>query len=268
MAWLYFYPNPTAKHIESGSDFRIQYKSKKFQKGEDIEIFPTEGGKKWTHKEIVNLKDDLWKHMEADSRRGKLKLLIRDNFSGENSRVAGVISEVTKKNISARTIQAWLIDLDKPSSRRCPAWAIKALDDYLADPKNKSDLDFIVQHTPKYLQPTNFEKVFNKHEVSLATDEIERERNILNKWKTVDFNTLAINMYELEIILRARINNLEKENNIFKNAINNCDNFDDYKKTINEELNEKDLIESAITSTKVAIEQEKQEFSNEEALYE
>ncbi len=271
MTWLYFYPNTTAKHTESGTDFSIQYKSKKIQHADDIEIFPMGDGKKWTHKELITLKDDLWLHMEADSRRSKLRSLIQDNFFGENSRIAGVISDVTKKNVSARTIQSWLIDLDKPSSRRCPAWAIKALDDYLADPKNKNELEAIAQHKPKYSQApssTHWEEVYDKSEVNLATAEIEYERKTLNKWKTVDFNTLAIRMHELEIIFRAQIKNLEKENTIFKNALKNCDNFDDFKKAINTELDEKDALQSVIDSTRQAIEHATQELSNKKGLYE
>jgi len=272
MTWLYFYPNTTAKHIESGTDFSIQYKSKKIQKADDIEILPIGDGKKWTNKELNTLKGDLWLHMEADSRRSKLRSLIQDHFFGEKGRVASVISGVTKKNVSARTIQSWLIDLDKPSSRRCPAWAIKALDDYLADPKNKSELDIIAQHKPKDSQaPSNThwkEEVHDKSEVNLASAEIEYERKTLNKWKSVDFNTLAIRMHELEIIFRARIKNLEKENTIFKNALKNCDNFDDFKKAINKELDEKDALQSVIDSTRLAIEQATQELSNKEGLYE
>ncbi|MCF7970083.1 MAG: hypothetical protein K9L22_02820 [Methylococcaceae bacterium] len=271
MAWLYFYPNTTAKQLESDTDFSIHYKSKQIQTADDIEILPIGDGKKWTNKELITLKDDLWQHMEADSRRGKLRSLIQDHFFGEKGRVAGVISSITQKNVSARTIQSWLIDLDKPSSRRCPAWAIKALDDYLADPKNKSELEAIAQHNPKESQAPSSthweEEAYDKSEVNLATAEIEYERKILNKWQTIDFNTLALRMHELEIIFRAQIKNLEQENAIFKNALKNCDNFDDFKQAIITELDEKDALQSAIDSTRKAIEQATQELSNKHGLY-
>jgi len=267
MTWLYSYPDTKAKHLESGVDFIINYRSKNIKGIDDIEIFPdSKNEKDWTHKELINLKYDLLLHREADSRRIELKQLIEKFFFGENNRTAGVISSMTKKNVSARTIQSWLISLDKPSSRRCPSWALKALNDYLNEPENKTKLEFITKNRSPQ-EVSRLENTLDKEEVDLATIEINSEKRTLNTWKEANMNELPELFAKMEIMFRTRINYLEKENSIFKKSLDSSDNFKDYKEVIKKDLSERDAIRSVIDSAKMAIEKEKQEFSSIEGLY-
>lgn len=41
---------------------------------------------------------------------------------------ADLITAVTKRPCSARTVRSWLNDREKPSSSPCPSWAVAALE--------------------------------------------------------------------------------------------------------------------------------------------
>ena len=46
----------------------------------------------------------------------------------DTSDVARILSEQTMRPCSRRTVQAWLSEPEKPSSRPCPEWAVTVLE--------------------------------------------------------------------------------------------------------------------------------------------
>ncbi|WP_104963138.1 hypothetical protein [Pseudomonas sp. XWY-1] len=65
-------------------------------------------------------------HREAN-RQAFLALLKQFNVKQGESAV--LINAVTRRPCSIRTVRSWLNDPTKKSSRPCPSWAVKALQD-------------------------------------------------------------------------------------------------------------------------------------------
>lgn len=262
MAWKCHIGSSVARHLESGIDFHIEYRSKNIQGVNDIEISPvTRSGKRWTSEEITRLKESLWLHWKDDERRRELQSLIDKKFLRENYRAASAISSITGKAVSERTIQAWLIELDKPSSRKCPAWALKALKDYLANPENQRNLEETAKFRSEYPMPeTRFDDVFDKRAVKLATWQIEADQEALNRWKSANFENIPNKLYELEKNTDRQIERLENTVSIFINAFKQSETFDDWKNTVLKELRETDDINNTIKATRRAIENGMEEF--------
>ena len=61
-----------------------------------------------------------------DNRARYLALLKTHDITQAYSAV--LISAVTSRPCSGRTVRSWLNDPDKPSARPCPAWAVDALE--------------------------------------------------------------------------------------------------------------------------------------------
>lgn len=61
-----------------------------------------------------------------DNRTRYLKLLSTHGITQAYSAV--LITAVTQRPCSERTVRSWLNDPDKPSARPCPVWAVEALE--------------------------------------------------------------------------------------------------------------------------------------------
>jgi len=72
-----------------------------------------------------------------DNRETFTKILSDHGITQAES--AGIICKATQRPLSVRTVRSWLNDPDKPSSRPCPDWAVKALQDAVALTQNNSE---------------------------------------------------------------------------------------------------------------------------------
>ena len=268
MAWTYCFGGKSATHIESGTVFAVSYLNRNAQSVDDLTIVPdAKSSRRWTDDAILVLKQELWDHIQDSLVRVRVATLIQREFLGDNHRAASAISNVTGKRVSERTIQAWLIDPSKVSSRKCPAWALKAMQDYLAVPDNKRYLSEIAQYREQTTQQHNYlNDVYDKHQVRMATTSIESEKRALDSWQETNFNSLPIKLFELEKRVDGYLHYLSRSNAIITNALRKCDDFADFKRIVTEELEEAASIEFAVREARKAIEEGLEEFSNDEGL--
>lgn len=71
--------------------------------------------------------------MKSDNREIFLALLSDNRLT--QARAAALISEYTRRPSSVRAVRSWINDPQKPSSRRCPDWAVAALIEVLKSSK-------------------------------------------------------------------------------------------------------------------------------------
>lgn len=268
MAWNSWVGSKSALHIESGEKFTVNYYSENVQTIDDFGITPVSGnGKKWSSEELLRFKRELLEHWENECRRSRLSGLIKHKFCGKNWRVAEVIARVTGKDVSTRSVQSWLIDSGKPSSRKCPAWALKALQDYVDNPENLRDIEKIAEYESKHQKDRNhFEEIHDQRGVGLATHSIEWDQRALDGWQKTDFNTLPKKLFELEKRIDSYLAYLNGDLSAVTSALEECENFEDFRKLVKEKVNEADLIRFHIKKDRELIENKKGEFSNDEGL--
>lgn len=270
MAWNFLLGCTSAKNTESGAEFSVTYKSRNIQSIEDFDVLPAEKSvRKWTKEELHAVKQELWEHDANRRVRDDVAALIQREFFGENYRAASAITKMTGKSISERTIQSWLIDPSRVSSRKCPAWALKAMRDYLAVPENKRNLEELAQYRKEFPQEAQFlNDVYDKHQVQMATAKIEDEKRARKRWEEASYSSLPTQLYELEKRVDGYLHYLSNTLAIITNTLSNCNDFDEFKRKVTVDLEAAFRAESAVSRTRKAIEEAREEFSNEEGLAE
>ena len=135
MNWSYRYPSTRATHIKTGAVFDIKNigHNGTIDDLAFIQISGTE--KRFSDEEISLFKKDFWGFYSEEKNRYEMTSLLNSEFMQDPLMVAQAIEAETKKSISTRTVQSWLIEPGKRSSRKCPEWALKALNDYLNSQK-------------------------------------------------------------------------------------------------------------------------------------
>ncbi|ECC1675614.1 hypothetical protein FNX24_21675 [Salmonella enterica] len=73
--------------------------------------------------------------MVSDNRAKFIALLVDNGLT--QAQAAYLICKYTHRPCAVRTVRSWINDPDKPSTRSCPEWAVKALVEALKKNVNK-----------------------------------------------------------------------------------------------------------------------------------
>ncbi|VXC51249.1 conserved hypothetical protein [Burkholderia sp. 8Y] len=268
MAWIYSYLSNKGTHKETGTVFTIEY-ARNTQSKADITIRPTSGPRQqFSITEIETLKDELWAALLDERRRTMMRSLVENEFAGDRQYVASVISRFAARNVSARTVQAWLIEPGKASSRFCPEWAMKALLEYLSKPENQERLRARKEYKERqpWPQKRTVLDVADKHAVQFATTEIERDERMRKAWTDTTLGDLPSKLFELERRMTERIRYLEDRVSGLTSALKNGKSFDEYRAVVLDELNNRESEDYEVRKTRLAIEAQTGEFAHPEGL--
>jgi hypothetical protein len=214
--------------------------------------------------------------MDADARarRNRLFDLVHNCFRGENDIVADVIGRKTPgAKVSVRTIQAWLMPPGRPSSRNCPPWALKALEDYVADPANRDSIEAMARRQEEDIRrvatPTEWaDKVRREKAVEFATCEIEDEGRTLQRWQERLGKDHGRYIFELELRLRAAERELSDSVAAINQAVHGSENFEDFKKAYLEAERGSRLQRFSVREVRKHIESATEEFASEDGVLE
>ena len=108
------------------------------------------------------------------------------------TRCASVISQITLRPLSARSVRAWLTDPTNPSARNCPDWAVKALVEYKSRPIVWDDEEPAIEEPPS---------------ITAHPAEAEKVESAIQKFD----RTFPYTFEELDAALRASIEEEKKE---------------------------------------------------------
>lgn len=268
MTWTFQQFARSATHLETKVIFDIDY-ARNIQSASDITMRQRDSSsKRFTTAELAKLHDELWAHHLSERRRGDMRRLIENDFSGDRHVVADVISKLTARNVSARTVQAWLIEPGRPSSRQCPEWAVKALLDYKAVPDNAEALRARQEFESNRLMPperTAFD-VLDKHAVRFATDEIEIERKNREAWKKASLTELPDRIFELQKRTESALATLQKVLAAMSVALETGENFDDFRTKARDSIRDWESGRFYVSEARRAIELGTDEFANDEGV--
>lgn len=268
MTWIGSPFCDTAEHVESGTKFSVRRRSNRVIDIDDIDIAPSRSdGKQWSSEELLQLKMELWEHWEHQRLRDELYSLIQNHLFGECDRAAIAISSVSGKKVSNRTVQSWLIALGKPSSRTCQPWAVKALKEYLDDPKNQPELEWLRQKKEGVdYQPSSVTETTRNRSVEIATREIEDEKRQLEAWKRTGLIELPEKLFKELWRLEREISSMSKALAAISNGIETAESFEHLKALVIQESREALWRDGEIRRTRRAIEEGREEFADPEGL--
>nr|WP_315475954.1 hypothetical protein [uncultured Undibacterium sp.] len=265
MQWAYQKFNTKAVETTTNTKFNVTF-PRSIQSLDDYEITPIAStSPKITEEKLVIFRESFKSHLEHCNIRDEMHSIVNKHFDGVLYRVANVVSSSTNKNVSNRTVQAWLIPLDKPSSRTCPRWALEALKTYVNNEDNQLFLKER-RENPK-VDPTKIEHTENNC-VDVATRQLLDDKERLQKWERANFTDLPEMLFKLEKETKGYLRFLHEKLTALDTAIENAESIDELKIKYKAILRENESAESIIWNTKNDITNKTNEFASEEGLIE
>lgn len=267
MEFEYSYPSPTAKHVASGLVFDVTYDSQTPDIGIRLAEGQTDTPSTSALEQVVR---DLHLLVESERLKRRMSGLLMELFSNDFSHAALVLRNATNKKISTRTLQAWVIPTCRSSSRKCPSWAVEALERYAADNPNQAELSRqLLEHQKQretksgvgYLSRLADTEAVSFAEAKQAKDEALRRR-ILNASASGFPEVIADEIVKL----RNEKECLQHQVSLFREAIREAVCFDDFKTRVEEKLNELSRFERRISETMEALQNHEAEFATEDGV--
>jgi hypothetical protein len=208
---------------------------------------------------------------EQDQRRWRLVGLVERYFGRDYDLVARIIEEKTGGKVSERTVQAWLIAPGRKSSRNCPEWAVKALEEHVNDPANGESLQLYAARREATLSAVKAPlawsyEVRSSRAVELATASLECEDRKLRFWQDAIGGQVGKMLFELERRLDAEMNAHRKTLLAIHEAFRTSLTYEECKSTFEDHVRAAELQDFFVREAKRAIENSTDEFSTPDAV--
>lgn len=208
---------------------------------------------------------------EQEQRRSRLYSLVHHYFLADTDWVAGVIEARTGDKVSVRTIQAWLIEPSRRSSRNCPEGAIKALEEYIQDPSNQETLQYRKEQHQNSFRASKSPFAWSNEvrairSVEFATSELEEDERNLAKYQKEFGDRQGLVIFELQKELRnSTWGHAETLATIFR-AVQESKTFDEFRDKFMEQERAHAIKRFVVREAKQAIENNSEEFGDREAV--
>lgn len=270
MAWQYNFPSSKALETVTNTTFDVKF-GRHVQTADDFEISPQAGSKvKFSPQDLQRLKAEFWAAHLQNHTRDAMRRIIEVDFGGDRHWVAYTLSDITKKSVSNRTVQAWLIEQGKPSSRTCPEWALQALKTFVSDPGNE---EYLKQGREARASDSSSTRAWSaevdsKHSVTFATNEILRDENRLQEWRNANFETLPTLIFRFEDETERYLSYLHDKLAAIETALQKATSFEEFKIQALEAIRDKETAKWLVKDARRAIETGTGEFASENGVLE
>lgn len=267
MPWKYVYPNTVAIETSTNTAFDVKIAHMPSTM-EDVELTPSASSKqKFDAVTMQKLRAEFWETFQENQRRHAMRYLVDSKFGGDTLQASIAIQNITKKSVSHRTIQAWLMEPNARSSRSCPQWALLALKAFVDAPENVDYLkscERISAGTSSYMPYSTAVDV--KYAVKYATNAIISDEKRQREWSNASFTSLPHMISLLENKTERHFEHLDQHVHAIWRALREATDFEDCRKRVLDEVRDKEIGDSIIRNTRRAIEQGTDEFSNDGIL--
>jgi hypothetical protein len=204
---------------------------------------------------------------EHEQRRWRLVGVVERYFRRDNDQVARVIEERTGAKVSERTVQAWLSAPGRTSSRNCPEWAVKALEDFVADPVNEDYLARLAQRredvaSGEWKSPLTWsDKVRREKAVELATSSLEVDAKRQRTWQDAGGLQIGGMLFELERRVEGELSAQRRVLTALSEAFRTGATFEELRSVFQEQVKASELQDFFVGQAKRAIESGSEEFA-------
>jgi hypothetical protein len=267
MPWKYFYPNTVATETGTNTIFNVKV-GHMASTMDDVELTPSANSKqKFDAITMQKLRAEFWDTFQESHRRHAMRYLVDSKFGGDTLQASIAIQNITKKSVSHRTIQAWLMEPGARSSRSCPEWALLALKTFVDAPENAEYLkscEGIAERTSSYMPYSTAVDV--KYGVKYATNAILSDEKRQREWSDASFTSLPHMIGQFENKTERHFDHLDQHVHAMWRALRDAKDFEDFRKRVLDEIRDKEIGNMIIRNTRRAIEQGTDEFSNDEEL--
>lgn len=202
-----------------------------------------------------------------ERRRYRLDALIQKYFHTDYDWIASVIERGTGEKVSVRTIQSWLIAPNRKSSRNCPEWALKVMEEYVQDPSNAETIQIRNErHEGSIGAPksplTWSDEVRSSRAVDFATRQIEDESRTLGKLQEEFGKRQGTLFFEMQRQLESEIIAHREMLTAIRVALRTRNTFEEFRENFLEQDQANNLTRGFVRSAKHAIENSLEEFAD------
>jgi hypothetical protein len=268
MAWQYVFPSSRALETVTNTTFDVKF-GQNIQTADDFEISPQVGSQaKFSTQDLQRLKAEFWAAHVQSHLRDDMRRIVEGHFGGDRHWVAYTLSDITKKSVSNRTVQAWLMEQGKPSSRTCPEWALQALKTFVSAPENEAYLQQGRERRASDSSSTRAwsAEVDSKHSVKFATNEILGEERRLQEWRNANFETLPAMIHRFEDQTEKYLSHLHDALLGIEAALKKSTTFDEFKFQALEAIRDKETAKWLVKDARRAIETRTGEFASDDGV--
>lgn len=247
------------EHSESQTAFKVKFEGKQPSNAQ-ARLVPLPGkALPWTGAALEEKEKEVQEAFKAkwvkEDRRRRLQELVQTKLGGDTYQAASVLSRTSGRKVSHRSVQAWLVELNRRSSRPCPQWAVDALETYV--PSSTSQ-DTSADRDTWVLQ----------NEVRLADERLLAEESWRKKWEEASDTELRKRSADRDIFLTRYILKLEDQLRVLISTLKTSKSFEDYKTRSIDELERLSAKRFGLHTTAQAIRDGREEFSNPDGLLE
>ena len=211
--------------------------------------------------EINALVEHLQQTLLNEDRRTELGALIDRHLGRSNSLAVSAINRASGRDpISERTVQSWLIESHRVSSRPCPEWALVALRAQVAN-LSPSDQEHLKDEAVRRLNRPAWLRVDETHAVDFATVDIERDARVAREWEEVAHPALAKKLAKSEIYQVGFMHGQNKILTALVASLRRAATFEEFQRAFVERDTETSVIESQTRAVRRDIENGTGEFS-------
>ena len=208
---------------------------------------------------------------QNESRRVRLMIIINEHFGEDFDAVVRAIRMATGQTVSVRSVQAWLIDPRRASHRKVPEWALRGLEEYVAHPENRDELQRNVERAEKQrVEPSQSfawpDRVRSSKAVGFATSELEERARHQVKWRELLGKSSGDAVHEALWAKDSEIGSLSSAFAAVARAVHVASSFDEFKRLADEGIREVELTRVHVREARIALERGADVFSNEEGL--
>ncbi|WP_321791771.1 hypothetical protein [Caballeronia sp. J97] len=256
MSWQYDpFQSNVATHRETRAQFEVAVRE------DGRRSYRVEGPipKGLPSSKLRELENDLHETLLEEDRRSELRALLWEHLGGSNSIAVSAINRLSgRKPISERTVQSWLIERDRVSSRACPGWAITALRDYVAQ-LTPSEKEALKNEASRRLSMPASMRVLESDALEFATIDIEREASIERKWQGIASPDLARELAKMESYQLGFIHGQNKMLAAMVVSLRKATNFEEFRREFIQLDDEQSSIEGQRRSARREIERGEEE---------
>ncbi len=264
MPWKYAYPSTVATETSTNTIFEVKI-GRMASTMDDVKLMPLANSKRnFDAATMQKFRAEFWEVFQENQRRNAMRYLVDGKFGGDTLQASIAIQNITKRSVSHRTIQAWLMEPDARSSRSCPEWALLALKAFVDAPENVDYLrscERISAHTSSYMPYSTAVDV--KYGVKFATNSLASDEKRQREWSDASLTSLPHMISQFENKAERHLEHLDDHIHAMWRALREATGFEDFRKRVLEEVKDKEIANMIVRNTRRAIEQGTDEFSND-----
>jgi hypothetical protein len=197
-----------------------------------------------------------------------VRAIVEKEFAGDREAAARVLERETRRRLSNRTVQAWLMPPGQPSSRNCPEWALAALQAYLAKPDSEAELAGIRRARAGDAGSPRSRTAYAlcRGAVELAASQIHQDASLRETWTKANLTELPEMLYRFQISVLNRLDQLEERVDLLGKGLASATSLGEYQDYVREGLADISTAKFVISETRQDIEAGKAEFAHPDGL--